>query len=194
MKKYLIITISFFFLFGCKNKNNAEKKNLEVITDEKYTEIIDNKSVYELINQVLSENKLYKNCGAVVDRKTFIIRNEEEFLLPLIDTVFPESDKKFIIKQLKNGNKFVLDKKLIKNKKIIELDTTLNTEKQRIKFWKKVAKENDCVGQLSVPLFNLKKNKAIIECSVYGESGIFLYKINDYNQWELSQTLQRIIE
>ena len=85
MKKYLIITISFFFLFGFKNKNNAEKKNSEIITDENYFEIIDNKSVYELINQVLSENKLYKNCGAVIDRKTFIIRNEDEFLLPLIN-------------------------------------------------------------------------------------------------------------
>ena len=194
MKKYLIITISFFSLFGCKNKEDAEKKNSEIITEEKYTGIIDNKLVYKLINQVISENKLYKNCDAIIDRKTFILTNGDEFLLKVIDTVFSENDKKFIVRQYKNGDIFILNQKLIKNKKIIEIDTTINTEKQRTRFWKKIAKENNCVGYISIPLFNLKKNKAIIECKVYRESGIFLYKINENNKWELSRTLQRLIE
>jgi hypothetical protein len=194
MKKHLIITILFFFLFGCENKRNTEKKNSETFTVEKYTEIIDNKLVYKLINQVLSENPLYKNCGALIDRKTFIIRNGDEFLLKKIDTLFSDSDKKFIVKQYRNGNGFILNQKLIQNKKIIELDTTIKTEEQKVKFWKKAGKENSCIGQIYVPLFNYKKNIAIIECKVHGESGIFLYKINKNNKWELSQTLQRIIE
>ena len=105
MKKYLIITISFFFLFGCKNQSDIDKKNSEIITEEKYNEIIDNKLVYDLINQVLSENRLYKHCGAIMDRKTFIITNGDELLLEKIDTLFPENDKKFILKQFRNGNK-----------------------------------------------------------------------------------------
>jgi hypothetical protein len=195
MKKYLIVTISLFSLLSCKNQSNTEKKNSEVITEEKYTEIIDNKLVYDLINQVLSKNHLYKNCGAIVDRKTFIITNGDEFLLKDIDTIFSESDKKFIVKQYRNGNWFILNQKLIKNKKIIELDTAIKTEEQRAKFWKKIAKENNCVGHLSVPLFNLKKNMAVVECQVYGERGTFLYKVNkNNNEWELYRTLKKIIE
>lgn len=194
MKKYYIIIISLFFLFGCKNNNNIEKKNSEIIIDEKYTEIIDNKLIYELINQVLSENKLYKHCGAIMDRKTFIIRNGDELLLEEIDSIFQENDKKFILKQFRNGNRFVLNQKFIKSKKIIELDSTVNSKEQRDKYWKKINLENKCIGYFYVPLFNLKKNTAIIECGINDESGIFIYKLNKENKWELSRTLQRLIE
>lgn len=193
MKKH-ILTISLFYLISCNNQNNTEQKNSESITTEKYTEIIDNKLVYEVINHVLSENDLYKNCGALIDRKNFIITNGDEFLLKEIDTIFSEDDKKFMVKQYRNGNTFVLNQNLIQSKKVIPLDTTIKTEKQRVEYWKKIDKENNCVGYLSVPLFNNKKDMAIIECKVYGESGTFLYKINNNKEWELYRTLQKLVE
>ena len=111
-----------------------------------------------------------------------------------LDTLFSKNDKKFILQQYRNGNKFILNQKFIKDKKVIEVDMSLNSEEKKTKFWERIKKENNCIGRLYIPLFNLKKNLAIIECGIKGEGATFVYKLNRNNKWELYRTLEKWIE
>ncbi|MCZ8198343.1 MAG: hypothetical protein O9267_12125 [Flavobacterium sp.] len=191
MKKYFIFTIFFLSLFSCNNQSNSE-----IVLEEKYTEIVNNKLVYEVINSVLSDkDNVYRYCDAVLNRKTVIFLNNDSTFIKKFDTIFSKNDKKYILKQYRNGNKFILNQKFIQNKKVIEFDTlTISSKERKAKFWEKVRKENNCVGYLYVPLFNLKKDLAIIECGDSGEGGTFIYRLNRNKKWELFKTIEKWIE
>ncbi len=192
MKNYFII-ISLIFLSGCKQENNSKQKTSENNVVEKYSEMVDNKLVYEVINSVLSHKEM--PCDAVLNRKTAVFINYDSTFISKFDTLFAEGDKKFILKQYRNGNRFVLNQKFIEDKKVIEFDTTILASKEKTaKFWEKIKKENDCVGFMYVPLFNLKKDLAIVECGFLGERGIFIYKLEANQKWKLYRTVEKIVE
>jgi PBP1b-binding outer membrane lipoprotein LpoB len=202
IRKYLTIVILLLFILSCKKQSIPEKQNIEFNDEENYTEIVNNEIVnnelvYTVINCVLSDKSnenLFRNCNAVLNRKTFILLNYNLIMRKKLDTLFSENDKKFILQQYRNGNKFILNQKFIKDKKVIEVDMSLNSEEKKTKFWERIKKENNCTGRLYVPLFNLKKNLAIIECGIKGEGATFVYKLNRNNKWELYRTLEKWIE
>ena len=192
MKKYFII-ISLIFLSGCKQENNSKQKALEENNVEKYSEIVENKLVYEVINSVLSEKRM--PCDAVLDRKIAVFINYDSTFISKFDTLFTESDKKFLLKQYRNGNRFILNQKFVKYKKVIEFEIAkLNSKERKIKFWKKIEKEHNCLEFIYVPLFNIKKDLAIVEHGFLGERGIFIYKLEDNRKWKLYRTIERVVE
>ena len=192
MKNYFII-ITLIFLSGCKQESNLKINPTEDKKVENYIEIIDNKLVYEVINSALSQKEM--PCDAVLNRKTAVFINYDSTFISKFDTLFTESDKKFILKQYRNGNKFVLNQKFINNRKVIEFDTaTISSEERKTKFWEKVKKENDCVGFIYVPLFNIKKDLAIVECGFLGERGIFIFKLEANRKWKLYRTVEKVVE
>ena len=197
MKK-LLIFILLIFLSGCKNENNLEKENIKSETEDIYSEIIDNKLVYAVINSALlnkDKKNIIKNCDAVLNRKTAVFINYDSIFIKKFDEIFNENDKKFILKQYKNGNRFVLNQSFVKNKKVIEIDTTIfYSEKNKKSFWKKINEENKCISFIYVPLFNLKKDLAIVQCGTFGETGIFIYKLESNGKWKLYKTVENIIE
>jgi hypothetical protein len=65
---------------------------------------------------------------------------------------------------------------------------------KKTKFLDKIKKEHNCVGYLHIPLFNIKKNMAIVECGGFGEGGTFIYKLNKNNKWEFYQTIEKWIQ
>lgn len=192
MKNYFIILV-VILLSGCKKEKISQQKTTEVTVIEKYSEIVDNKLVYEVINSALSGKVML--CDAVLDRKTAIFINYDSIFIRKFDTLFTESDKKFILKQYRNGHRFLLNQKFIKEKKVIQFDTTtLSSEERKTKFWEKVKKENDCVGFIYLPLFNVKKDLAIVECGYLGERGIFIYKSEGNGMWKLYRTVEKVVE
>ncbi|WP_369753636.1 hypothetical protein AB3G34_05040 [Flavobacterium sp. WC2409] len=196
--KNILLLISFILLLGCKNENNLENENTKSKTQEVYSEIVDNKLVYAVINSALlnrDKENIIKNCDAVINRKTTVFINYDSTFIKKFDTIFNENEKKFILKQYKNGNHFILDQSFVENKKVIEIDTTIfYSEKKKKSFWKKINEDNKCISFIYVPLFNLKKDLAIVECGTRGETGIFIYKLESNGKWKLNKTVEKIIE
>nr|WP_294937968.1 hypothetical protein [uncultured Flavobacterium sp.] len=198
-----ISIILILLITSCNNlsKKDSVEKIDNKFTQKKYQEIIPNKIVYEFINNVLlKENKIYQFCGNLLDRNSFIDIKGDSILISKIDTlsIFSKEDKAFIKAQYLNGNNFVLNQKLIKERQLIKLDTTINSKEDYHKFWEKVDKEYDCVGFVSVPIFNKKKDIVIVEisynCGAFcAEGGTFIYKLNENNRWELLLTLDKWI-
>jgi len=197
MNKYPLIAILLVVLFSCKKdiENKAERKKNNL--SEKYQALVDNKTIYGLINsEELNENNILKFCGNVLNRKTTFYIGYDTILLKKIDTLFSQKDKDFISKQYKNSVHFILDEKLLKDKKVIEYDTTmLATREKSRKYYTKLLEKYHCISFVDMPLFNLKKDMAIVQvgynCGLMcAEGGTYIYKLNKNGKWELYLTIE----
>jgi hypothetical protein len=196
----VLIAIFSILLLSCKKEIEDKTKKHETELPEIYEELVDDKSIYELINSdVLKENKIFKHCENVLNRKTVYYIGSDTILLKKVDTLFSQKDKEFISKQYRNGINFILNQKFLKQKKVIEYDTTMLTssEKSR-KYWEKLIEKHHCIGLIDVPLFNLKRDMAIVQvgynCGVMcAEGGTYIYKLNRNGKWELYLTVEKWI-
>ncbi|ESU21248.1 hypothetical protein FCR2A7T_06750 [Flavobacterium cauense R2A-7] len=196
-----ISIILILLITSCNNlrkNDNIEKTDNEPI-QKKYQEIIPNKLVYEFINNVLlKENKIYQSCENLLNKNYFIDIKGDSTLISKIDTLFSKEDKDFIKAQYLNANNFVLDPKLIKEKKLIKLDTTINSKEDLKRFWQNVNKKYNCVGFIRVPIFNKKRDTVIVQvsynCGAFcAEGATYIYKLNENNRWELLITFDKWI-
>jgi hypothetical protein len=135
----------------------------------------------------------------LLNRKTAYYIGSDTILLKKVDTLFSQKDKEFISKQYRNGINFILNQKFLKQKKVIEYDTTMlaSREKSR-KYWEKLIEKYHCVGLIDVPLFNLKRDIAIVQvgynCGIMcAEGGTYIYKLNRNGKWELYLTIEKWI-
>jgi hypothetical protein len=200
MKKHLLIPIFLLLLISCKKniENKVEiKKNHRT---EKYQTFVDNQTIYGLINsEALIENDVFKFCNNVLNRKTIFYIGYDTILLKKVDTLFSQEDKKFISKQYRNGIHFILEQKQLKHKNVVEYDTTMIATKEKSKkYWDKLLEKYKCIGLVSMPLFNLKKDMAIVQvgynCGINcAEGGTYIYKLNENGKWELYLTVEKWI-
>ncbi|WP_412464419.1 hypothetical protein [Flavobacterium mekongense] len=178
-------------------EKKVEEKKSEV--PEKYQTLVENQTIYSLLNSdALAENKVFKNCENVLNRQTMFYIGYDSVVLKKVDTLFTKKDKEFISKQYRNGVRFILDQKFLKHKKVIEYDTTMMAEKKSRIYWNKMLEKYHCIGMIHTPLFNLKKDLAIVEigynCGVLcGEGGTYIYRLNKYGKWELYLTIEKWI-
>ncbi|PZO26729.1 MAG: hypothetical protein DCF13_13285 [Flavobacteriaceae bacterium] len=200
MKNYFLIAIFSILLFSCKKSVESKIKKNETDLPVKYQELVDNETIYGLINsEVLRENKIFNFCENVLNRKTAYYIGEDTVLLKKVDTLFSQKDKEFISKQYRNSISFILNPKLLKHKKIIEYDTTSNVSREKSrKYWDKLIENNHCIGLIDLPLFNLKKDMAIVHvgynCGLMcAEGGTYIYKLNSNGKWELYLTVEKWI-
>lgn len=192
MKNIFLIALFSILLISCKKQteNKVETKKSDI--HEKYQNLVDNQTVYGLINcEALNENKIFKSCENVLNRETTFCSNCDSLLLEKIDTLFSKKDKEFIVKQYKNSIHFILDQKLLKHKNIIEYDTTMLATREKSRaYWDKLLEKYHCIETISLPLFNLKKDMAIVQISyncgiLCGEGGTYIFKLNRSGEWEL---------
>jgi hypothetical protein len=196
MKKHLLIAIFSFLLFSCKKsiENKVEAKKSEV--PKKYQTLVDSQIIYSLLNSdALTENKVFKNCENVLNRQTMFYIGYDSVLLKKVDTLFSVKDKEFISKQYRNGVRFILNQKFLKHKKVIEYDTTMMAEKKSRIYWNKMLEKYHCIGMINTPLFNLKKDMAILEIgyncgTLCGEGGTYIYRLKN-GKWELYLTIEK---
>jgi hypothetical protein len=200
MKNCFLIAIFSILVLSCKKEVEDKAKKSETELPEKYQELVDNETIYGLINsEALSENRIFNYCKNILNRKTAYYIGQDTVLLKKIDTLFSQKDREFISKQYKNSINFILNPKLLKHKKIIEYDTTSNTSRERSrKYWEKLIEKNHCIGFIELPLFNLKKDMAIVQvgynCGLMcAEGGTYVYKLNRNGKWELYLTIEKWI-
>ena len=197
MKKYFLVPIFLILLISCRKdaENKVEAKKSDV--PEKYQALVDDKTIYGLLNSdAITGNQVFKNCENVLDRQTMYYIGYDSTLLKKVDTLFSIKDKEFISKQYRNGVRFILNQKLLRHKKVIEYDTTMIAEKKSRIYWNKMLEKYHCVGKLNMPLFNLKKDMAIVEfgynCgALCGEGGTYIYRLNRNGKWELYLTIEK---
>lgn len=200
MKNLFLIAIFSILFFSCKKDVESKIKKNQIDLPEKYQELVDNETIYGLINsEALNENKIYKFCENVLNRKTAYYIGQDTVLLKKVDTLFSQKDKEFISKQYRNSINFILEQNLLKHKKVVEYDTTmLATREKSRNYWEQLIKKNHCIGLISLPLFNLKKDMAIVQvgynCGVLcAEGGTYIYKLNRNGKWELYLTIEKWI-
>lgn len=200
MKNFFLIAIFSILFFSCKKDVESKIKKNETDLPEKYQELVDNETIYGLINsEALNENKIYKFCENVLNRKTAYYIGQDTVLLKKVDTLFSQKDKEFISKQYRNSINFILEQNLLKDKKVVEYDTTmLATKEKSRKYWEQLIERHHCIGLISLPLFNLKKDMAIVQvgynCGVLcAEGGTYIYKLNRNGKWELYLTIEKWI-
>jgi hypothetical protein len=200
MKINLLVPILLILVFGCKKNIEKETSEKKIETQEKYKALVDNQTIYGLINsEALNENDVFKFCENIINRGTIFHIGYDTILLKKVDTLFSQKDKIFISKQYRNGIHFVLEQKLLKHKKVVEYDTTNISSREKSKiYWDKLLKKNRCIGFIKMPLFNLKKNIAIVEvgynCGLLcAEGGSYIYKLNKNGKWELYLTIEKWI-
>lgn len=197
MKIHILILSFLFLLFSCKKDiaDTSEKKKSDI--PEKYQDLVNTQTIYGLINSdAVIENKVFKKCENVLNRQTMYYIGYDSIILKKADTLFSAKDKEFISKQYRNGIRFVLNQKLLKYKKVIEYDTTMTAREKSKIYWDKMLDKYRCIGSINTPLFNLKKDMAIIEIGYYcgslcGEGGTYVYKLNKNGKWELYLTIEK---
>jgi len=200
MKNLFLIALFSTLFFSCKKDVESKIKKNETDLPEKYQELVDNETIYGLINsEALNENKIYKFCENVLNRKTAYHIGQDTVLLKKVDTLFSQKDKEFISKQYKNSINFILNQKLLKQKRVVEYDTTMLATREKSRaYWDKLLEKYHCIGLIDLPLFNLKRNMAIVQvgynCGVLcAEGGTYVYKLNKNGKWELYLTIEKWI-
>ena len=200
MKKHFLIAIFSILLISCKKDVEIKIKKNETDLPEKYQELVDNENIYGLLNsEALRRNKIFNFCNNILNRKTVYYVGQNTVLLKKVDTLFSQKDKEFISKQYRNSIKFILNQRFLKHKRVVEFDTTMLATKEKSRaYWDKLLEKHHCIGSISIPLFNLEKNMAIVEVGYYcgilcGEGGTYIYKLNRSGNWELYLTIEEWI-
>jgi|SRR5690606_13318840 len=194
MKKLLYILFCIT-LISCNSKTEEIKEEVVVFSSDGTT-IYEN-DVYEVINAFLSnfdehqENPKKLAKGDFLLLFPFVEEQPYEYdiqelneILSRSDSLFSEKDKKFITKQMKNSN-FDLKQGFISNYKVLSKDF-INT----------ITGFSDEVNKfhtISIPLFNLKKDIAMISFGTYtgynDASGMKIIYKKENGKWVAIKTL-----
>lgn len=189
MKATILISSLAILLINCYNKENDFRTSYS-----KNNETIGDSLIYSFLNTVLlKENRIYIKCDNIIDRNLFY-KKEDSTFYKNAGNILSENDRHFMREQYQNNNNFVLNEGLIKNKKLIKINVNLTNIEQK-EFRKKLIKTHNCVSQIDIPLFNLKKDIAIVTIgytcgSLCGEGATFVYKLNKDNEWKLFRILE----
>lgn len=196
MTKLLFLSILPFLLFSC---TTADQKS-DAKKSEKYLAFVDNQTIYGLLNSdAINENHIYESLDNVLDRQIYFCANCDSTMLAESDSLFSDADKEFIKMQYQNSIHFVLDPKLLKDKKLIEtVKTKFNSIKELKEYGEKLIEKYHRICTIQLPLFNLKKDLAIVQFSYYcgglcGEGGTYIFKLNKKGKWEYYQTIEEWI-
>lgn len=180
LKYYLLI---FIILTSCHHNEKAVSSNNQpdsTIPDL----IIADSTIYEVINYVLS----HKELNTIIKSNYLLNKEGMPFLFALkndsleltqMDSILSKADIKYIFSQKKQYEKFTVNPKYIRSKDIIPYDS-LNNYKSY------------CT--ISFPLFNIKKDIAIIRTTYYcgtlcSLTGTYIYQRRNSN-WVLLKVLK----
>ncbi len=178
-------SILFFILFSVW-AFSCSKSNEKQITNDSSNFSLDTASIYSFVNEVLlEENSIYTFCDTILDRKPYIIENENFNYLDSIKNELSKSDLESIKSQCEFAKTFVFEQEKIKNKILIspELQSVNNIA---------------CIGSVGIPLFNNDKSLAIIEVSHHcgflcGKSAIIVYRKDDKGEWKEHEYLLMVV-
>jgi hypothetical protein len=180
MKFGFIFTLVLSLIFSCS------KSKEKFITDNNSKISLDTIAIYDFINSiVLERNNSFNYCDTILDRKSFISENEDFEFLDGIKSELSKNDLKSIRIQYKLGNKFIYKQGRIKNKILISPES-------------EEYNDINCLGSISVPLFNENKSLAIVNIShscglLCGQSLIIVYKKNKDGDWKEYKYLSIVI-
>ena len=198
-KKWFFIALTFLVSFSCKKEIQPE--NVEKSVPEIQKEMVSDSIVYDFVNNtLLVENEIYKECENLFDRKPEVILNEDFTWLEKLDSVFTKQDIEFIKNQYLNEQNLIWDKNKLKGKNVIDFTTT-NFAQNPDDYWENLQEFYDNVGCFSIlriPVFNLKKDLAIVEVQYnyaldWGRSETCIYRKNTAGKWERYITLWELV-
>ena len=128
MRILKIISLCVLFSAGL-NSCKKDSKPVEAITPKKVVQVIDDKTIYEVINSLLAikrkgeieENHYIKN---IIDSFPYDALNKEDsIVLKKLDTIFSHQDRDFIYEQAKYKPLFKIKKEFIEGYIILLSDT-----------------------------------------------------------------------
>lgn len=182
MKSKIVFFILFLVsIFSCSKSN----KKLSIEKNTPFS--LDTIAIYNFINDViLDKNHSYNYCDTILNRKAYIIENEDFEFLNEIKNELSEADIESMKAQYKLGNTFIFEQDSIKDKILI----SPQSEEQYDRI--------NCLGYVGVPLFNQDKSLAIIDIShscgfLCGQSSIIVYKKDKNGEWEEYKYLLMVI-
>lgn len=176
-----LIAFFFFFLlfFSCKEKDENLDLKYEVINhviskDKNYHQMvkenlgINNSTNYFVINHnfsFLDENdwKIFTDSIRKTNSEIKIVIEPDDSIVMQSDFIFSKSDIEYIKKQIDENKEFIIDKNKISSPEKFISQNELN---QIIKNSRNY--EGKQYVNISVPLFNLKKDKCIIKAKSCG--------------------------
>lgn len=168
MKFIFISILSIFFFLGfccCNQQSSPLKKNKSIV--------ISDSLIYDVINYLINHKEINRDIKseylASYQSPPFIFSlKSDSLLIKKLDNIFSVKDLEFIFSQKKQAESFVIDKRFIKGKKVINRENLDSV---------------NSYSSISFPLFNLDRSIVIIKTSHYcgafcGHQGIYLYKWN----------------
>lgn len=193
MKKVLLI-LSLGIFLACKPEN---KNARSVDKWQKPTQLVDNKTIYKFLNNILENDSSIKYCNNIYNRDLLPYPSKEDSLTIIkLDSTFTKEDIAFIFQQARYSYFFKLDQKYLPNKKIIELDTIKAYNSNHVisqAYWESNLKKYGYTCGLSLPLFSVDRKKVIISfgrsCGMLcGHGGMLIFK-KEGNKWILLTTV-----
>lgn len=191
LEKYLLIFLSILTL-SCNEKID----NIDKQAAEKPRLIVNKNIIYEFLNYNLSsENPLFEHCETILSQNPLPILTERDSLALLkMNTIFSKDDIQYIFRQSEFSKHFRIEKKYLKNKKVIELDTAIvfgNNKIDRETYWDEFNNTyyHNCV--INLPLFSIDKQTAIVKIGYQSESGIYIYRKQD-GKWQVLKTISLV--
>lgn len=139
------LVIFLLLLISCNKKLENLNHQTKIETENEISE----KIIYDFVNEILSQNETSEFCKNVIDRKNFIAINGDSIFIEKFKNEFNEKDLEFMRNQYLIANKFIWKNKL-KNRQIIKLDTTINNDISREKFWNKTLEEYGCISYMNI--------------------------------------------
>jgi hypothetical protein len=192
LKNCVLIFLSIFTI-ACNEKIDSKEKK----EAEKPQLLVNKKIIYEFLNYNLSsENSLFENCESILNQNPLPIFTERDSLALLkMNSIFSKDDIQYIFKQSKFSRQFRIEQKYIKNKKVIELDTSIVFGRNKIAretYWDEFNKSyyHNCI--INLPLFSLDKQSAIVKISYQAEDGIYIYHKKD-GKWQVLKTMSLVV-
>jgi hypothetical protein len=193
LQKYILILISIFTLSCSKKSENKEKKAVE-----KPKMLVDKIIIYEFLNyNFSSENPLFQNCKTILNQNPLPIFTESDSLALLkMNTIFSKDDIQYIFRQSEFSKHFRIEKKYLKNKKVIELDTAIvfgSNKIARETYWDEFNNTyyHNCI--INLPLFSMDKQTAIVKIGYQSECGIYIYRKKD-EKWQVLKIMSLVVD
>jgi hypothetical protein len=187
---FFFVSLLFSFL-GCKKDLFS---NPDIHSEAKQEQLVDDKTIYEFLNSVIVTDSSYKYSNTVVGSiGSLWLEKSDSLQLLKADTIFSEEDAHFIFKQARMKHFYNVDRnELCQGKNVIYLDEKIVFGDEGSKYWSELRKKYGSMYIMTIPVFSLDKNTAMIstshQCgSQCGTGATYVYKKYN-NHWRLIAT------
>jgi len=191
----LLICSLFLLSCNCKNEGSIHKNDLNL--PEKYLNLVDDKTIYDFINsESFNQNPVYAISEILICNPHRFELGGDCVILSLLDSLLTDKDRDFISKQYKNSINFNWNQKLIKRKKVFKIDPkAYSSVKEQQKYWQLMIEKYDGFCEVNQPLFNIKKDIAIVRVTFHcgalcSQGGTYVYKLTSNGNWVLFKTIE----